>query len=41
VLGITAAGATLDEALGRVYEAAQKIHFVGAHYRKDFGHMRA
>jgi phosphoribosylamine--glycine ligase len=41
VLGITAAGATLDEALGRVYEAVQKIHFVGAHYRKDFGHMRA
>jgi phosphoribosylamine---glycine ligase len=41
VLGITAAGATLDEALGCVYEAAQKIHFVGAHYRKDFGHMRA
>jgi phosphoribosylamine---glycine ligase len=41
VLGITAAGATLHEALGRVYEAAQKIHFVGAHYRKDFGHMRA
>ncbi len=37
VLGITAAGATLDEALGRVYRAAQKIHFVGAHYRKDIG----
>ena len=37
VLGITAAGATLDEALGLVYEAAQKIHFVGAHYRKDIG----
>jgi phosphoribosylamine---glycine ligase len=37
VLGVTAAGATLDEALGRVYEAAQKIHFTGAHYRKDIG----
>ena len=37
VLGVTAAGATLDEALGRVYEAAQKIHFAGAHYRKDIG----
>jgi phosphoribosylamine--glycine ligase len=35
VLGVTAAGATLEDALGRVYEAAQKIHFVGAHYRKD------
>ena len=37
VLGVTAAGATLDEALSRVYEAAQKIHFAGAHYRKDIG----
>jgi phosphoribosylamine---glycine ligase len=37
VLGVTAAEATLDEALGRVYEAAQKIHFAGAHYRKDIG----
>jgi phosphoribosylamine---glycine ligase len=37
VLGVTAAGATLDEALGRVYEAAQKIHFAGGHYRKDIG----
>ena len=37
VLGITAAGATLNAALGRLYEAAQQIHFVGAHYRKDIG----
>jgi phosphoribosylamine---glycine ligase len=37
VLGVTAAGATLDEALGRVYEAVQKIHFAGVHYRKDIG----
>jgi len=37
VLGVTAAGASLDEALGRVYEGAQKIHFAGAHYRKDIG----
>jgi phosphoribosylamine--glycine ligase len=37
VLGVTAAGANLDDALGRVYEAAQKIHFAGAHYRKDIG----
>jgi phosphoribosylamine---glycine ligase len=37
VLGVTAAGATLDEALGRVYEAAQAIHFQGTHYRKDIG----
>jgi phosphoribosylamine---glycine ligase len=37
VLGVTAAGANLDEALGRVYEAAQKIYFAGVHYRKDIG----
>src|ERR1700719_1718119 len=37
VLGVTAPGATLGEALGRVYEAAQKIHFAGVHYRKDIG----
>jgi phosphoribosylamine--glycine ligase len=41
VLGITAAGVTLDEALRPVYEAAQRIHFVGVHYRKDIGaHVR-
>jgi phosphoribosylamine---glycine ligase len=37
VLGVTAAGDSLDDALGRIYEAAQKIHFEGAHYRKDIG----
>jgi phosphoribosylamine--glycine ligase len=37
VLGVTAAGVTLDDALARVYEAAQKIQFAGAHYRKDIG----
>jgi phosphoribosylamine--glycine ligase len=37
VLGVTAAGTNLDEALGRVYEAAQKIHFAGVHFRKDIG----
>jgi phosphoribosylamine---glycine ligase len=37
VLGVTAAGATLDDALGRVYDAAQKIRFAGVHYRKDIG----
>src|SRR6202795_4734185 len=37
VLGVTAAAASLDAALSRVYEAAQKIHFAGAHYRKDIG----
>jgi phosphoribosylamine--glycine ligase len=37
VLGVTAAGATLDDALGRVYRAAEKIGFAGVHYRKDIG----
>jgi phosphoribosylamine---glycine ligase len=37
VLGVTAAGVTLEDALARVYEAAQKIQFAGAHYRKDIG----
>jgi phosphoribosylamine--glycine ligase len=37
VLGVTAAGPNLEDALGRVYEAARKIHFTGVHYRKDIG----
>jgi phosphoribosylamine--glycine ligase len=37
VLGVTAAGAALEDALDQVYAAAQKIHFAGAHYRKDIG----
>jgi phosphoribosylamine--glycine ligase len=37
VLGVTAAGANLEDALRRVYEVAQKIHFAGVHYRKDIG----
>lgn len=37
VLGVTAAGSSLDAALGSVYEAAGKIHFEGMHYRKDIG----
>jgi len=37
VLGVTAAGPTLDAALAVVYQAAAKIHFDGMHYRKDIG----
>ncbi len=37
VLGVTAAGPTLDAALAAVYQAATKIHFDGMHYRKDIG----
>ena len=35
VLGVTAADASIDKALGSVYQAAARIHFEGAHYRRD------
>ncbi|MCE5195389.1 MAG: phosphoribosylamine--glycine ligase [Nitrospiraceae bacterium] len=35
VLGITALGNDIKDARDRAYEAAQKIHFDGMHYRKD------
>ncbi len=35
VLAVTAEGSTLREAVDRAYEAVSKIHFEGAHYRKD------
>ncbi len=35
VLSVTALGDTLTEAKRNAYEAAAKIHFQGAHYRKD------
>lgn len=35
VLGVTAGGASLEEAVAAAYEAAGKIHFEGMHYRKD------
>jgi phosphoribosylamine--glycine ligase len=37
VLGVTAVGPTLGAALGSAYEAAERIHFAGLHYRKDIG----
>jgi phosphoribosylamine--glycine ligase len=37
VLGVTAAGPTLNEALTVVYEASRRIHFDGMQYRKDIG----
>jgi phosphoribosylamine--glycine ligase len=37
VLGVTAAGETLDEALEKAYQAAGKVHFDGMHYRRDIG----
>ena len=37
VLGVTATGATLDEALEKAYSAVGKIHFDGMQYRRDIG----
>jgi len=35
VLGVTALGGTIKEAVTRAYEAVGKIHFDGMHFRKD------
>lgn len=40
VLGVTALASTLDEALQKAYDAVEKIHFDGAHYRRDIGRTR-
>ena len=37
VLGVTATGTSLEAALSLAYQAAEKIHFDGIHYRKDIG----
>src|SRR3989344_4276572 len=37
VLGVSAVGATLREALDRAYEATEKIQFEGKYYRRDIG----
>ncbi len=37
VLGVTATGDTLEEAVKKAYEATEKIHFEGMHYRTDIG----
>jgi phosphoribosylamine---glycine ligase len=37
VLGVTALGATLREAIGHAYWAVDKIHWRGMHYRHDIG----
>ena len=37
VLGVTAHGATLTEAHGRAYRAAEQIHFAGRQMRLDIG----
>jgi phosphoribosylamine--glycine ligase len=37
VLGVTATGATLPEAIATAYEDVAQIHFEGMHFRKDIG----
>ena len=37
VLGVTALGDTLADAVGHAYKAAREIHFDGAHMRSDIG----
>jgi phosphoribosylamine--glycine ligase len=37
VLGVTATGNSLDAALEKAYQAAEKIRFDGMHYRRDIG----
>jgi len=37
VLGVTALGKSLKEARDKAYNAVSRIHFEGAHYRRDIG----
>src|SRR6266849_1291042 len=37
VLGVTASGSDLAEAIDHAYTAVGKIHFDGMHYRRDIG----
>jgi phosphoribosylamine--glycine ligase len=37
VLGVTALGPTVKEAIAKAYRAVEKIRFEGAHYRTDIG----
>jgi len=38
VLGVTAWGATIAEAISRAYGAVEQIHWDGVYYRRDIGH---
>ena len=37
VLGVTALGSDIPQAIHNAYAAVEKIHFTGAHYRSDIG----
>ncbi|MCM8763457.1 MAG: phosphoribosylamine--glycine ligase [Candidatus Omnitrophica bacterium] len=38
VLGVTGLGNNIQEAIERTYQAVDKIHFAGMHYRRDIGY---
>jgi phosphoribosylamine--glycine ligase len=38
VLGVTASGDSIEEALAHAYQALAQIHFEGIYYRHDIGH---
>jgi phosphoribosylamine--glycine ligase len=40
VLGVTATGTTLEQALARCYESAAHINWDGMRYRRDIGRFR-
>jgi phosphoribosylamine--glycine ligase len=37
VLGVTGRGDTIKQAIAKTYQAVEKIHFEGMHYRRDIG----
>ena len=37
MLGVTGLGNTIKQAIDTTYQAVEKIHFEGMHYRKDIG----
>jgi phosphoribosylamine--glycine ligase len=41
VLGVTALGATLEDARAKAYENVRRISFEGMHYRTDIGAVEA
>jgi phosphoribosylamine--glycine ligase len=38
VLGVTALGGTIEQAVGEAYRVVAGIHWPGMHYRRDIGH---
>jgi phosphoribosylamine---glycine ligase len=40
VLGVTATGPALEDALARCYDAASRINWAGRHYRRDIGSFK-